>query len=131
MFTALAHPVRRRILVTLNFEGGSMTAGEIADMFEHAWPTTTRHIRCSRPPDCSITNARDVTASITSIGRRLKLVRDWLAWFSKEPNRQAGGTMDEGDEEEMAAKKTKTSRPQKKIGRADPVPHQRRGRQPR
>src|SRR5438552_270863 len=45
VFTALAHPARRRILLTLNFEGGSMTAGQIADVFEHAWPTTTRHIR--------------------------------------------------------------------------------------
>src|SRR6185312_12245677 len=45
VFTALSHPVRRRILLTLNFEGGSMTAGEIADVFEHAWPTTTRHIQ--------------------------------------------------------------------------------------
>jgi len=45
VFTALAHPARRRILLTLNFEGGSMTAGDIADMFEHAWPTTTRHIQ--------------------------------------------------------------------------------------
>ena len=45
VFTALAHPARRRILLTLNFEGGSMTAGEIADIFEHAWPTTTRHIK--------------------------------------------------------------------------------------
>ena len=45
VFTALAHPARRRILLTLNFEGGSMTAGQIAGVFEHAWPTTTRHIR--------------------------------------------------------------------------------------
>ena len=41
MFTALAHPARRRILMTVHFHGGAMTAGEIADMFEHAWPTTT------------------------------------------------------------------------------------------
>ena len=45
VFTALAHPVRRRILVTLHVEGGSMTAGEIAAMFAHAWPTTTGHLR--------------------------------------------------------------------------------------
>ena len=45
VFTALAHPARRRILLTMNFEGGAMTAGEIAKVFEHAWPTTTRHLR--------------------------------------------------------------------------------------
>src|SRR6516162_3337456 len=44
VFTALAHPVRRRILITLHFQGGSMTAGEIAGMFDHAWPTTTGHV---------------------------------------------------------------------------------------
>src|SRR5262249_60201469 len=45
VFTALAHPVRRRILLTVYFKGGSMTAGEIASMFEQAWPTTTRHLQ--------------------------------------------------------------------------------------
>ena len=30
--------------MTINFEGGSMTAGAIAGMFEHKWPTTTRHL---------------------------------------------------------------------------------------
>ncbi len=45
VFTALAHPVRRRILVTLHFHSRSMTAGEIAGMFDHAWPTTTGHIK--------------------------------------------------------------------------------------
>ena len=45
VFTALAHPARRRILLTMNFEGGAMSAGESADTFEHARPTTTRHIK--------------------------------------------------------------------------------------
>ena len=26
-------------------KGGSLTAGEIASTFEHAWPTTTRHLQ--------------------------------------------------------------------------------------
>ena len=36
---------RRRVLLTIFFNGGSMTAGEIAAMFESAWPTTTRHLQ--------------------------------------------------------------------------------------
>src|SRR5262249_44166751 len=40
VFSALAHPARRRILLTLHFNGGSMTAGEIAGVFAHAWQTT-------------------------------------------------------------------------------------------
>src|ERR1700693_6557070 len=45
VFGALAHPARRRILLTVHFHGGSMTAGEIAGVFAHAWQTTTRHLQ--------------------------------------------------------------------------------------
>ena len=44
VFSALAHPARRRILISLHARGGVMTAGEIADRFKHSWPTTTRHL---------------------------------------------------------------------------------------
>jgi len=43
-FAALAHEQRRQILMVLSARGGSMTAGEIADRFSCAWPTTTRHL---------------------------------------------------------------------------------------
>jgi len=83
VFTALAHPARRRILLTLNFEGGSMTAGKIADVFEHAWPTTTRHIRVLESAGllCHDQKGRNRVYHINR--RRLELVRDWLTWFSK------------------------------------------------
>src|SRR6476620_3585687 len=86
VFTALAHPVRRRILLTLNFQGGSMTAGEIADIFEHAWPTTTRHIQVLESAGL-LYHERDGRQRTYYINRpRLKLVRDWLAWFLKDPH---------------------------------------------
>jgi len=86
VFTALAHPVRRRILLTINFEGGSMTAGEIADMFEHAWPTTTRHIQVLESAGL-LRHYREGRSRIYQIDRRrLELVRDWLEWFSKNPH---------------------------------------------
>ena len=85
VFAALAHPARRRILVTLNFEGGSMTAGEIAEMFDQAWPTTTRHIRVLESAGL-LHHERDGRNRVYHLDRRrLELVRDWLAWFSKRP----------------------------------------------
>ena len=84
VFTALAHPARRRILMTINFEGGEMAAGDIARMFKHSWPTTTRHlgvleqaklIRCER-------QGRNQIYRIEK--HRLEVLRDWLAWFSKD-----------------------------------------------
>jgi DNA-binding transcriptional ArsR family regulator len=45
VFTALAHPARRRVLLAVYFNGGTMDAGEIAATFSHAWQTTTRHLQ--------------------------------------------------------------------------------------
>jgi DNA-binding transcriptional ArsR family regulator len=85
VFTALAHPARRRILLTLNFEGGSMTAGQIADMFEQAWPTTTRHLQVLETAGL-LHQERQGRHRVYRIDRqRLELVRDWLAWFFKDP----------------------------------------------
>ena len=85
VFTALAHPARRRILLTMNFEGGAMSAGEIADMFEHAWPTTTRHLKVLESAGLILQQRRG-RSRIYSIDRlRLDLVRDWLEWFYKTP----------------------------------------------
>lgn len=85
VFTALAHPARRRILLTLNFEGGSMTAGEIADVFEHAWPTTTRHIQILESAGLLRHDQQGRNRVYHINRRRLELVRDWLEWFSKDP----------------------------------------------
>lgn len=45
VFSALAHPSRRMILVVLRARGGEMTSGSIAERFEHSWPTTSQHLR--------------------------------------------------------------------------------------
>jgi len=88
VFTALAHPARRRILLTLHFEGGSMKAGQIAAMFNHAWPTTTRHIHVLESAGLLHHHRRGRTRVYRIDPRRLELVRDWLAWFSKNPHQQ-------------------------------------------
>jgi DNA-binding transcriptional ArsR family regulator len=83
VFTALAHPARRRVLMTINFQGGSMTAGEIAGMFEHAWPTTTRHMKVLEAAGL-LRHEREGRNRIYRINReRLKLLSDWLAWFQR------------------------------------------------
>ena len=83
VFTALAHPVRRRILLTVYFKGGSMTAGEIANTFDHAWPTTTRHLQVLESAGLLRHEREGRTRRYRIDVRRLNLVRDWLARFSK------------------------------------------------
>ena len=43
--TAIAHPSRRQILLTIWFRGGVVKSSDIAKRFQHAWPTITRHLR--------------------------------------------------------------------------------------
>jgi DNA-binding transcriptional ArsR family regulator len=85
LFTALAHPARRQILMTLNFEGGEMTAGAIAAMFEHAWPTTTRHLRVLEAAGL-LHHVREGRTQIYRLDRaHLMLARDWIGWFFRRP----------------------------------------------
>lgn len=85
VFAALAHAARRRVLLTIYFNGGPMTAGEIAAIFEHAWQTTTRHLRVLESAGL-LTHEKRGRMRIYRIQRkRLELVRDWLAHFSKNP----------------------------------------------
>ena len=83
VFSALAHAARRRVLLTIYFNGGSMTAGEIAAVFEHSWQTTTRHLQVLEAAGL-ITHERHGRMRIYRIQRkRLELVRNWLAHFSR------------------------------------------------
>jgi DNA-binding transcriptional ArsR family regulator len=83
VFGALAHAARRRALLTIYFNGGSMTAGEIAGIFESAWPTTTRHLQVLEEAGL-LTHEKQGRMRIYRIRRkRLELVRDWLAHFSR------------------------------------------------
>src|SRR5215218_2466251 len=85
IFTALAHPARRRILISLNFAGGEMTAGQIAGLFAHAWPTTTRHLQQLEAAGL-VTHARRGRIRLYRLeGARLALARDWLDWFGRDP----------------------------------------------
>lgn len=81
VFSALAHATRRRVLITLLFNGGEMSAGEIADLFAHTWQTTTRHLRVLEKAEL-IKHERKGRLWIYRIDRkRILLVKDWLAHF--------------------------------------------------
>lgn len=83
VFAALAHAARRRVLLTIYFNGGCMTAGEIARIFERAWPTTTRHLKILEAAGL-LTHEKQGRMRMYRIQRkRLELVRDWLSHFSK------------------------------------------------
>lgn len=71
-------------MLNLNFEGGQMTAGALAAMFEHAWPTTTKHLRVLEAAGL-IAHEREGRQRIYRIDRRrLALVREWISWFFKD-----------------------------------------------
>jgi DNA-binding transcriptional ArsR family regulator len=85
VFEALAHPARRRILTSLNFAGGAMSAGAIAALFAHAWPTTTRHLQTLEKAGL-VGHRREGRARIYALNRaRLGLAGDWLGWFDRDP----------------------------------------------
>jgi DNA-binding transcriptional ArsR family regulator len=85
VFSALAHPARRRVLLAVYFAGGSMTAGAIAAMFAHAWQTTTRHLQVLEGAGL-LTHEREGRLRIYHLERkRLELVTDWLATFFRKP----------------------------------------------
>ena len=44
VFFALAHEVRRHIVLLLGHSGGELPSGYLAKRFPHSWPTTTRHL---------------------------------------------------------------------------------------
>jgi DNA-binding transcriptional ArsR family regulator len=85
VFTALAHPARRRVLLAVYFNGGSMTAGEIASMFAHAWQTTTKHLQVLERAGL-LRHERSGRNRIYHIEKkRLALVNDWLSTFRRKP----------------------------------------------
>jgi len=85
IFAALAHPARRRILIALHFAGGEMSAGAIAGLFAHAWPTTTRHLQALEAARL-IRHERQGRARLYRLDRpRIALARDWLDWFGRDP----------------------------------------------
>ena len=85
LFAALAHPARRRILISINFAGGAMSAGAIAGLFAQAWPTTTRHLQILESAWIVHHERQGRTRIYRLDPQRLALARDWLDWFERDP----------------------------------------------
>jgi DNA-binding transcriptional ArsR family regulator len=81
VFSALDHPARRQILLTVHFRGGEMSAGEIAGRFSHAWPTTTRHLRVLVDAGLLAQERRGRARMYRLDRSRLAVASAWLAWF--------------------------------------------------
>jgi DNA-binding transcriptional ArsR family regulator len=85
VFAALAHDSRRHILLTLQFRGGAMTAGEIAERFGCSWPTTTRHLNVLLEAGL-VSVEKQGRERIYRLERDLlkRVIGDWMKWFSKK-----------------------------------------------
>ncbi|HEU0032121.1 MAG TPA: metalloregulator ArsR/SmtB family transcription factor [Kofleriaceae bacterium] len=79
---AIAHPARRQILLTVHMRG-TMTAGDIAGRFAHAWPTTTRHLRVLEDAGLIKQEKQGRNRVYQVDHERLSLVREWLGWFER------------------------------------------------
>ena len=82
VFSALAHPTRRHILLVLRFRGGQMSAGEIAARFDCAWPTVTRHLKKLEAADLVQVRRRGRERIYVLNGGRITAVAGrWIGWF--------------------------------------------------
>ena len=82
VMAALAHPVRRQVLLTIHLTG-SASAGDIAGRFAHKWPTTTRHLRVLEDAGL-LRQERRGRQRVYSIDKsRLSLVSEWLGRFEE------------------------------------------------
>lgn len=84
VFAALAHRSRRQILLDLRSRGGKMTAGEIADAFSCAWPTTTRHLHVLESAGL-VRVQKSGRERVYCLETRLlmKVTQKWLRWFEE------------------------------------------------
>jgi DNA-binding transcriptional ArsR family regulator len=84
VFTALSHPARRQILMTIHFRGGEMSAGEIADRFAHSWPTTTRHLRVLEEAGLVTATQEGRVRTYRADHSRLEAIKEWLRWYEQK-----------------------------------------------
>lgn len=85
MFAALAHPSRRHVLLLLQFRGGEMTAGEIAERLACRWPTTSRHLGVLERAGLVSVEAQGRERLYRLERERLLAVTgEWLRWFDVE-----------------------------------------------
>ena len=85
VFRALAHATRRHILVVLRARGGRMTAGDIAQRFSCAWPTTSRHLAVLLAAGLVVRDKNGKERFYTLNRARLRDVAGgWLDWIDQK-----------------------------------------------
>ena len=62
-----------------------MTAGEIAAMFKHSWPTTSRHLKVLQEAGLIEQEKQGRERVYRLRSARLELAREFLGWFFKDP----------------------------------------------
>ena len=78
------------MLLVVQFRGGTMTAGEIDERFQHTWPTTSRHLRVLERAGLLLHEKRGRSRIYRVNSEKLGVVREWLEWFeSSEPTDNA------------------------------------------
>ncbi len=85
VLAALAHEVRRHVLLVVWCHGGAMSAGEIAGRFTHSWPTTSRHLRVLQEAGLIVQEKQGRGRVYRVQQARLHTVREWLRWFEQIP----------------------------------------------
>jgi DNA-binding transcriptional ArsR family regulator len=91
VLAALAHEVRRHVLLVVWCRGGAMSAGEIAGRFTHSWPTTSRHLRVLEDAGL-LTFEKQGRNRVYRVNQtKMLLVQDWLRWFRQIPAEQTVG----------------------------------------
>jgi len=91
VFDALAHASRRQILLVLRYRGGRMTAGQIAERFSCAWPTTTRHLHVLEAAGLVRVLKKGRERVYRLEARRLRSIAGgWLDWFGASDSAPAG-----------------------------------------
>jgi DNA-binding transcriptional ArsR family regulator len=86
VFSALAHPSRRQILLTVWFRGGVVTSSEIAKRFHHSWPTISRHLKVLEDAGL-LTHEKQGRNRLYRVSQaKLGVVRSWLKWFEEAPS---------------------------------------------
>ncbi|GAB3456928.1 metalloregulator ArsR/SmtB family transcription factor [Actinophytocola sediminis] len=81
LFTAMANPVRRRLLELLC--AGSMTAGALADRFALSRPAVSEHLRVLRQAELVREEVRGRERHYHLTAEPLVAVSDWLHPFER------------------------------------------------
>ncbi len=81
VFSALAHPARRQILLSVHYRG-TCKAGDIAHRFDCSWPTTSRHLgKLVESGLLSVTKSGRERVYCTNARLLSDVLRKWAGFF--------------------------------------------------